>query len=521
MNNTSDFIIEDNVLWKYDGLGGDVVIPDGITRINGQAFCILPLGCKPIHLTIPDSVVEIVPGAFYSCSKLASITIPTSVRVLEKGTFYLCEILKITIAKSSHNHNPKAYGLIWEALVDTQCKLYLMATYLKNHFEIVKETESIAKRIKANKNKLVDLAIAEDDGAIITALFSLFKKIPIADLNKYEENAKNTLSCKAVIIEYKNTHYTPKMQERHDVVERNKELCTKDLTFADWKKRYTLEETAENTYIIKGYKGSERMIVVPQEIKGKRITAVAKYAFSPNGPRMTAERKEALEKIETIVLPEGISHIEEGAFSGCVSLQAITIPKSVYYLGDSAFCGCNNLTSVEIEGGISIIGESCFEDCTRLTQIVVSDGVTAIGKNSFKNCEKLASISIPESIVCIAESAFCNCNNLTTVSTFRGDETSSAFFLDSRIYAVKNSIDRYAFQKCTSLSVVVIPEGVGAISDSAFRGCSQLTSLTIPKSVTSIKSEALGSCKKVVIHAPAGSFAEKYAKKNKIPFKEE
>ena len=43
--------------------------------------------------------------------------------------------------------------------------------------------------------------------------------------------------------------------------------------------------------------------------------------------------------------------------------------------------------------------------------------------------------------------------------------------------------------------------------------------VTIPEGVTEIGSSAFDGCKKLTIHAPAGSAAEQYAKKYKIPFK--
>ena len=38
MSNPNDFTIENNILIKYTGPGGDVVIPDGVTAIGDQAF---------------------------------------------------------------------------------------------------------------------------------------------------------------------------------------------------------------------------------------------------------------------------------------------------------------------------------------------------------------------------------------------------------------------------------------------------------------------------------------------------
>ena len=49
-------------------------------------------------------------------------------------------------------------------------------------------------------------------------------------------------------------------------------------------------------------------------------------------------------------------------------------------------------------------------------------------------------------------------------------------------------------------------------------GCASLASVTIPESVTEIGVRAYSSCTSLTIHASAGSRAEEYAKKYKIPF---
>ena len=72
-------------------------------------------------------------------------------------------------------------------------------------------------------------------------------------------------------------------------------------------------------------------------------------------------------------------------------------------------------------------------------------------------------------------------------------------------------------------AVVVIPEQiegkpVAIIGTGAFERHSQITDLTIPASVTDIGWFAFDGCTNMTIHAPAGSYAEQYAKENNIPF---
>ena len=67
MSSASDFIIENGILTKYVGPGGDVAIPEGVTAIGEFAFS----DCSRLtSVTIPDSVAEIGEKAFYGNKKL-------------------------------------------------------------------------------------------------------------------------------------------------------------------------------------------------------------------------------------------------------------------------------------------------------------------------------------------------------------------------------------------------------------------------------------------------------------------
>ena len=56
------------------------------------------------------------------------------------------------------------------------------------------------------------------------------------------------------------------------------------------------------------------------------------------------------------------------------------------------------------------------------------------------------------------------------------------------------SIERLAFEDCSSLTSITIPNSVTSIGKGAFLGCSSLTSITIPNSVTSIGESAFRGC---------------------------
>lgn len=59
-------------------------------------------------------------------------------------------------------------------------------------------------------------------------------------------------------------------------------------------------------------------------------------------------------------------------------------------------------------------------------------------------------------------------------------------------------IDYKAFYNRTSLTSIIIPDGVTSIGDWAFRSCSSLESITIPESVTNIGDYAFANCSSLI-----------------------
>lgn len=98
----SDFVIEDGVLIKYSGPGGDVVIPNGVTSIGSLAF----YDCKNLtNVTIPESVTRIGDWAFRDCKKLTGVTIPEGVTSIGVGAFFNCAgLTSITVAVGNQHY---------------------------------------------------------------------------------------------------------------------------------------------------------------------------------------------------------------------------------------------------------------------------------------------------------------------------------------------------------------------------------------------------------------------------------
>ena len=144
------------------------------------------------------------------------------------------------------------------------------------------------------------------------------------------------------------------------------------------------------------------------------------------------------DKIESVMIEDGVTSIGIAAFIDCSSLASITLPNSIRSIGGYVFKNCSSLTSITIPNSVTSIGSYAFSGCSNLASITISNSVKSIGGYVFENCSSLTSITIPNNV---------------------------------------KSIGIIAFYNCSSLKSITIPNSVTSIGDSAFRNCSSLTSV--------------------------------------------
>ena len=87
---------------------------------------------------------------------------------------------------------------------------------------------------------------------------------------------------------------------------------------------------------------------------------------------------------KNFTIPNGITHINRGVFSGCKSLENIDF-NGVTYIDKSSFTNCVGLTDIYVPDTVTYIGEWAFAYCVNLKKVSIGKN-TFVDKNAFNEC---------------------------------------------------------------------------------------------------------------------------------------
>lgn len=184
---------------------------------------------------------------------------------------------------------------------------------------------------------------------------------------------------------------------------------------------------------------------------------------------------------DKVIIPKGITTIEEKTFANCSSIKQITIPDGVISIEDDAFAKCTALVSIILPDSVTKIGNRAFIQCSALESVHLGNSVTKLGTAAFGRCTSLTSVVIPNGIMKM-DSVFWGCTSLKSI-ILPNDMT---------------EIGTDLFSNCTSLRSIILPDGITTIKEGAFEGCSSLFAMEIPDSITNIGYRAFAKCTSLV-----------------------
>ena len=160
----------------------------------------------------------------------------------------------------------------------------------------------------------------------------------------------------------------------------------------------------------------------------------------------------------------------------------LVLPSEITKINDFALAYNNNLTKIVMDNNVTRIDDYAFYENTKLNDIVFSTNLSRIGeKNVFYGC----------ALECKVKDGLKYYGNDDYLVYLVGVENKNiqTATIDSNCV----SINEFAFDMCSSLKSLVIPNGVTSIGSYAFRS-SGLTSIEIPSSVTYIGERAFADC---------------------------
>ena len=152
------------------------------------------------------------------------------------------------------------------------------------------------------------------------------------------------------------------------------------------------------------------------------------------------------------------------------------------------------------DGRVKITGYNGGAETVVIPDTIDGKSVTSIGRRAFEGCTNLKSITIPNSVTEMGRRAFSGCSSLIGIA----------------IPDSVTEIGKYAFDGCKSLTSITIPDGVTSIGDGAFYNCSSLTEIKVASensNYVSVNGVLYNKDKTTIICYPAGKKGNNY----KIP----
>jgi hypothetical protein len=201
-------------------------------------------------------------------------------------------------------------------------------------------------------------------------------------------------------------------------------------------------------------------------------------------------------------VPDGVTEIEDYAFTQVRNLTHVTLSDSVKTIGSSAFF-CSSLETIDLASVQTILSRA-FARCASLKQITIPATLTRLDSSVFFNDDELASFQVEAgnpTFFTEGNALYCTdyTSNLTTtfdygtsfftLVAYAPASTDSQIVVDSRTKAIAYG----AFWDASNLTSIVLSEGLLYVGSGAFTGTGIYT-LSLPDSVVELGAYAFQNC---------------------------
>jgi len=320
-----DFIIENGVLTKYIGAGGDVVIPEGVVKIGARAF----ENCENLtSVCIRGDVREIEYLAFNGCTGLSAIDVPEGMEVIGDAAFRGCvnlQTVKLPASLSSFDSidgvfsafegctaiksivvaegNPRFASCGSNVIMDKASATLLFGCKAST---IPEGTIHVGARAFYKQSQLSAIALPRSLQTIAAEAFygcvGLQDLVVPASITEVDSTAFMFCNLSAISVDPDNQVYSGAGN--------------------------TLVRKSDGTVVL-----GTRQSVIPAF-----ATAIGAFAFCgvdikqidvPSSVRFVERGAFAHSSLEEIVLPEGVLEIKAMAFADCPHLKKVTLPHSL------------------------------------------------------------------------------------------------------------------------------------------------------------------------------------------------